>query len=295
MERKKINSFLIGAQKAGSTTLFSWLSQHPEINAPESTKDFHFFTSKEYFPKGYHWFESLFGQDDTKQRLHGAVNYIFREDAAREIAKYNPDAKLIVVLRDPVKRAFSAYQFFKKLGSESRSFQKALQGEEKLQTAEEKDDYAYLSHGCYARQIETWLKYFKEDQFLILIFEEVFREPKIYLPKVFNFLGVNPEFIPDLEKKNVSGEVKYKALNKLIYDERSVLKRVLNKTGAKHLFPMRWRGNLLTKFRDLNTKKGSVSAKLSKEEYEHLKPYFKEDIRRLSNIMDKDLENIWKY
>lgn len=297
MKTNKINCFLIGAQKAGTTTLYSWLSQHPEIDAPEAIKDFHFFTSDEYFPKGTKWFESLYKNENTPVRINGAVNYILRPEAPQRINTYNADAKFILVLRDPVKRAYSAYQFFKKLNREKHSFQEAIKREKSgaLTNWNEKDDFAYVEHGLYFEQIEHWFTYFEKDKFLILIYEELFKDPEVYLPEIFNFLNVKSDFMPELKTKNVSGEVKYKWLNKLIYDEKSILKQFVNKTGAKKLVPLEWRGSFLNKFRDINTKNNSVSGKISQQEYEQLCPLFNKDIQNLSKLLNKDLKKVWKY
>lgn len=295
-DNNKVDYFLIGAQKAGTTTLYSWLSQHPEINAPEALKDFHFFSSQEYFPKGYDWFIKLY-KNEPSPKINGAVNYIFQTEVPEKIKAYNPEAKFIVILRDPVKRAYSGHQFFKKLNVESLSFSEALEKEKRgeLSSSSEKDDFAYIDHGMYHKQLQHWLQYFDRDKFHILLYEELFQNPEDYLPEIFNFLNVDPNFKPLLKTKNVSGEVKYRTLNKLIYNEKSPLKIFLNRTGAKHLLPMKWRGDFLNKFRDINTKSNGTSEKITEQEYLQLQPLFEKDINNLSALLDKDLKEIWKY
>lgn len=295
----KINTFLIGAQKAGSTTLYSWLAQHPEIEAPDWLKDLHFFTSEEYYPKGTDWLEDKYNDPKATVHLHSAVNYIFRaEETAQKIKKYNPEAKIILVLRDPVKRAFSAYKFFKKLEKEQRSFEEALQDEKegKFDTLQEKDDYAYMAHGFYAEQISTWLSYFKKRQVLILIYEELFANPQGYLKQIFSFLELNnTDFEVNLESKNVSGTVKHKALNKLIYDQNNSLRKALVKTGVKHLVPRKWRGKFYTYFRDWNTKTGGQPLKLSQPLYTELSELYKKDRLKLEKMLDRDFDNLWRF
>lgn len=292
----KISLFLIGAQKAGTTTLFSWLSQNPEIDSPDSLKDFHFFTLEEYYSKGCEWLESLYNQNNKKKRLHGAVNYIFKEEAAQRIYEYNPDAKLILVLRDPVKRAYSAYKYFKKLEKEKRSFRTAIDDEINgcIKTVQEHDDFTYIEHGRYAKQILQWLQYFKKEQLLILIYEELFAEPDRYLEKIYSFLGLeNIHFKAKLDSKNISGEVRYKTINRIVYGKNNIIKLFLNKTKAKHLIPLRWRGALLNTIRDLNTKSTVKSSSISLEDYEYIKTYFEDDISTLEKLLEKEIVPIW--
>lgn len=291
----KINCFLIGAQKAGSTTLYSWLSQHPEIDAPDSIKDFHFFTSNEYSKRGYDWFETLYRKKNAKIKLNGAVNYLFRAEAPEKVFSYNPNAKFIVILRNPVKRAFSAYNYFFKLDKETRTFPNAIYDELKMpfRNLEEKDDFAYLEHGYYYSQLLNWIKLFGREKFLILIYEDFFSDPKKHLKKVFQFLKLNSDFSPQLQKKNVSGVVKFKHLNRLIYHKDGLVNKFVNKTRLKHLFPLRYRGWVKSKFRDWNTKKNSDSPKLSIERYTELEKWFVKQNDELSNFLEIDLKDKW--
>lgn len=298
MKNKKIKIFLIGAQKAGSTTLYSWLSQHPELDAPESIKDFHFFNSDEYFRKGYQWLESLYNKSNTKIKINGAVNYIFRPELPKKIFEYNDKSKFIVVLRDPVKRAFSAYQYFKKLNKEERSFELAIKEEldNKFESWEEKDDFAYLEHGYYFKQLQNWFQYFDEKNFIILTYEDLFLDPKSFLPKIFSHIGVKDiYFMPELHSKNISGSVKYKKLNKLVYSRSSILKKLPFYLKLKNIIPMHWRGNLKANLKDWNTKKGGESEKITKEDYEQLNSFFKEDSSELSLFLKINLNEQWKY
>lgn len=284
---------MIGAQKAGTTTLYSWLSQHPEIDAPEALKDFHFFSSEKYYPKGYEWFQKLYKNKKSEVRINGAVNYIFRPEMPAKIKEYNEHAKFIVVLRDPVKRAYSAYNFFKKLNKEPLSFQEAIcrEKKERLHSWKEKDDFAYLAHGLYHHQLKNWFNHFDKSQFLIIIYEEFFKSPEKYLPEIFKFLNIEQSYVPNLNKKNVAGEVKYKWINKMIYQEESLLKNF----GIQKLIPLKFRGIFLQKLRDYNVKNNGVVKKMTKEEYEGLQEYFDKDVKELSKLINKDLIAFWKY
>src|SRR5690554_2130252 len=109
--REKINVFLVGAQKAGTTSLYEWLGQHPDIEAPQEIKDYHFFTNEALFDKGVPQLERFYSADKPV-RVHSAVNYLyFYKEAAARIYEYNKEAKIIICLREPVARAISAYKY----------------------------------------------------------------------------------------------------------------------------------------------------------------------------------------
>src|SRR5215210_4721069 len=121
------NTFLIGVQKAGTTTLDDWLSQHPQIYCYSSLKDVHLFARFNSITE----IEERLGTerpvyDGQPILFQSAVNYVFYPFLLESIAKYTPDARLMVILRNPVDRAVSSYNYFKKMLRETRSMQEAL-------------------------------------------------------------------------------------------------------------------------------------------------------------------------
>ena len=294
---KKINCFLIGAQKAGTSSFYDWISQHPEIEGPSQMKDLHFFTLNKYFQKGNSWLESFYGnKNGAKLRLQGAVNYIFLEEAPQKVLEYNAESKFILILRDPVKRAFSAFKYFEKLGVEKRLFTESLSDELMKPGCDDhfRNNFTYINHGYYCKQLKRWLKYFRKEQFCILIYEEVFKNPGIYIRQVFEFLGVDPEFKPQLMRKNETGEVKYKWLNNLIFANPK-LKKVLKKVKVDRIISFSIRVKFLNWLRDWNTDKSSKKGSfLSKEQYKDLIKNYEEDILCLSQLLDRNLMDVWK-
>src|SRR3954452_18452531 len=121
------NTFIIGVQKGGTTTLDYWLSQHPEIYGYDTLKDVPLF---ERF-KNLEEINQRLQQEPVSYKgepvvLQSAVNYIFYEQLLHDIAQQQPNAKLIVILRNPVQRAFSAYGYFIKMLREKRTVHEAL-------------------------------------------------------------------------------------------------------------------------------------------------------------------------
>jgi hypothetical protein len=94
---KKPNAFIIGVQKAGTTSLFNWLSQHPEVCAPEAMKDFHFFSNDEHYFKGQQFYLKNFEHcKDSKIILGGGVNHMYIKKSAKRIFEFNKESKFYI-------------------------------------------------------------------------------------------------------------------------------------------------------------------------------------------------------
>lgn len=198
--------FIIGTQKSGTSSLHHYLSLHPEVLCPDK-KEIHFFDY--YYDYGMNFYRSFF--DATKSQLVGEATpeYIFHPYCAQRIKKDFPNSKAIVLLRDPVERAFSAWRMGKRQGWETLSFEDAINVESDrvlpdLMRLKENHNYygyhwnhhSYLLRGFYSDQVENWLKYFDRDQLLILSAESFYKNTLIEYKKVCDFLGL-PEWYPE--------------------------------------------------------------------------------------------------
>jgi len=191
-------TFLIcGTQKGGTTALYYYLREHPEIYMTPK-KEVHFFDLNYHL--GIKWYKKHFkGVNNGKIKAIGEATpfYMYLESVPMRIFNTLPDVKLIFILRDPVKRAYSHYWHEVRLGYESLSFNKAIEKEEdRLSKGDlfSKQHYSYKDRGKYIIQLERFRKYFPKNQLLILINEELKENPHEVLQKVFEFLGVNPRF-----------------------------------------------------------------------------------------------------
>ena len=169
--------------------------------------------------------------------LIGSVNSIkysyFSEVAAQRIYDYNPNAKFICVLRNPAKRAFSAYQYFLKNKEEGAdSFEDAIAKEKTntYTTHEEKGRFHYVEHGFYAEQLQQFLQYFSIEQFFIIPFEELVKNKEGYMNQLFTFLELEPQEDLQFDTVNETGESRFDEVSKLIYKDsavKSTLKKLL--------------------------------------------------------------------
>ena len=193
---------VLGAQKAGTTALYSYLRRHPHITGP-SWKEVSFFDR--HWTRGEGWYRGNFPNVLRARRdLVGEASpsYLFHRLAPQRVAQVIPEAKLIALVRNPVDRAYSHYQHEVALGREPLSFEDALVAEEERTSGEEERlaaDPAYFSHawwnytykarGRYAEQLERWLSVFPADRLLVLPSEELLGEPERTHARVLEFLG----------------------------------------------------------------------------------------------------------
>ena len=293
------NTFIIGVQKAGTTTLDDWLSQHPQIYCYETLKDVHLFARFKSFAE----IEERLKQEPVPYKqepivLQSAVNYVFYASMLQQIAQRAPGAKLIVILRNPIQRAFSAYSYFTKMLREKRPVHEALmyQPKDKLPFSKENNDFTYIEHGMYAAQIKNCLQYFPKEQLLVLDYEEL-KQPSSLLKKIFSFLQIDTAFEPDLTPKNVTGTTKSASLQKSIIGQ-SKLKRFLIKYLINPWMPVTKRKKLKAKLFEMNTEKATgTSDNIALTDTADIKAYLRqcydEDVKELDTLLHTSFYQKW--
>lgn len=213
---------IIGAQKSGTSSLSTYLNQHPQL-IQSCVKEVHFFDgglnpSVDNFRKGQAWYRAHFplrkNMSAHQKTFEASPLYIFNPLAPKRIADLVPEVKLIALLRNPAERAISHYFHEKRRDRESLSIMEALQAEEeRLRHVTKKNDYksdvfihhSYKSRGLYYDQIKRYLHYFPMENILIINSEKLFAEPDNVLRHVFEFVGVDSGFtVNDLKPRNVA-------------------------------------------------------------------------------------------
>ncbi len=194
---------IVGAQKAGTTALYSYLRRHPGIIGP-AWKEISYFDR--HYRRGESWYRGHFPATH-RGRLVGEASpsYLFHPLAPERAAALLPEARLIALLRNPVDRALSHYHHEVALGREELPFEQALEQEEERTRGEtdrlrrEPDyfshawwDHTYLARGRYAEQLERWLEAFPPEQLLVLATEELAALPGASYARVLEFLHAAP-------------------------------------------------------------------------------------------------------
>ena len=187
------NALIIGAAKAGSTSLFDWLSQHPDV-ASSRIKETEYFDRK--FGHGPHWYRAQFApRRRHKVILEASPSYLGSRAAPERVRALLGTPKLIVLLRDPVDRAYSHHAMKVRHGLETLPFEEALEAEP--------ERFGYIAGSHYAEQIEHWLSVFPRKNFLFIRAEDLFRDPRAQLARALRFLDLAPYAFPNLAAKNV--------------------------------------------------------------------------------------------
>lgn len=195
----RVDFVIGGTQKGGTSALDSFLRQHPEICMPQTRKELHFF-DREAENTDYKKYHANF-KSKPQHHVIGEASpiYMYWETAPYRIWKYNPKMKWILVLRDPVERAFSAWNMETKRGKENLSFAEAIKKEpQRCRQALPLQHrvYSYLDRGFYAHQVHRLFNIFGRDNCLVLLNEELRNDHKKTLRRVFEFLGVASSFVP---------------------------------------------------------------------------------------------------
>jgi hypothetical protein len=212
---------IFGVSRSGTTSLYQYLSQHPNME-PSVVKEPRFFDM--YFDRGINWYRMnfpskwqkfIFTKLKHKKFITGEASgaYLQNPHAPKRIHDLNPNMKLILLLRNPVDRAFSHYIRKMKNGSEKLSFEEVtekektrIEGEQEKMEKNEKyyspiyHSLAYITTGLYAMRLKRWLKYFSMKQILVLENGEFLRDPEKVYNQAVEFLGLPKWNLPNYKK-----------------------------------------------------------------------------------------------
>ena len=309
------NFFLVGVVKGGTTSLHHYLDQHPEIYM-SPVKETNFFSRNDInptiFSKAYAHdvnvdlkkylskkkkekihiahvtqqsdYFRLFSKVDKETAIGEASNsYLLYPTAPKLIREAYPKAKIMVMLRNPVERAYSQYIMNIRLGKTLETdFIHEIQQDNQKEIRGWGANHQYLYIGKYHKQIKRYLDIFPREQVLICWYDEYRRQPEKVLNSICNFLEVRSDFVPNTnEKLNTAGVPKYGKLNYYINQNGLV-------SWAKRKFPRSWRKPF--KKMMYSTEQSDIP-KMTADEREWLINYYREDIMNLSGLLNRDLSD----
>lgn len=197
------NLFIVGAQRSGTTYLYQALDSHPQVSMIHPVRpEPKFFMSEQLVAQGREYYEQAhFADRKPGARYLGekSTSYIESPEAARRIRAFYPDARILMILRDPVLRAYSNYRLSVAHKLESLSFVDALAAEsERLRSAAfttSVTPYAYRKRGYYMDYIESYLEVFDASQLCVLVFEE-FVNDLSSVHRLYRWLDIEQDFVP---------------------------------------------------------------------------------------------------
>jgi hypothetical protein len=306
------NFFIVGAPKAGTTSLYHYLDQHPQIYL-SPIKEPNYFAS-EVRPENYteelqqqvgrdmRALQEYLGGPMCEKRFGGVVSewedylrlfqnvkseraigeasvcYLWSRTAAANIFSKIPDAKIIMILRDPADRAFSQYLHALRMGLVRRSFPEEIETSLHHRGGKFGVLYPWLEFGLYYEQVKRYLELFPRTNVRVYFFEEYRKQPRELLADLHHFLDVEFSVIPNMEEKHLEAEI-----------PRSVaISAFLRKYGiwqrAKELSP----SPLRRAFRRVAFRPRK-SHELDPKDRKRLVDYYREDVSKLTALLDRDL------
>ncbi len=308
------NFFIVGAPKAGTTSLYAYLDQHPQIYM-SPLKETHFFCSEvrpdrfkdedrarmardlsalqEYIRSGMH--EKRFGGlvsdwDDYVALFRNASDeiaigeatplYLWSETAPGNIAARFPHARIIINLRNPIDRAYSNYLHMVTVGAIDRSFRDQIDANLRCKIKRFGDDWPFLEFGNYHDQILRYFREFPRSQIHISFYDDLERNPELMLSDLYAFLGVNREFSPQMSLRH--NEPRIMRLPKTV--------RLLRKwriwPALRSLVPGRLRRraqSLIVRSHD--------SLAMTPADRAFLSDYYRDEINKLGRLLDRNLSS----
>jgi len=293
---RKPDFFIVGAPKCGTTAMYYYLKQHPEIFMPER-KELHFFGTDFYSPhfvRDLQEYLKIFEGADNKKRIgEASVWYLYSKKAALEIKEFNPDADIIIMLRNPVDMMYSLHSHQVFNGSEKiTNFEEALSYEEDLKKKTSGSGFIerffYREVAKYYNQVKRYLDVFGKEKVHIIIYDDFKAHIDVVYKETLKFLKVDETFRPDFRVINPNKVVRSRLLRDFLNEPPLIIGKL-----TRLIFPKSIRTAIRENLKRLNIKyvpREPMRPELRKA----LLKEFKEEIDRLSELIRRDLSFWYK-
>lgn len=284
MSEKRPNVFIVGAPKAGTTYLYTVLQEHPELFFPK-VKELNHFSYDDLTTYGYYkdfklqseqkYLKQYVNAYNQKHLVDASVSYFAFASVPEKIARFNPNAKILISLRNPIKRAFSHYQMDQRMGYAPEPFNIYIH-------RKKEDPYfiQYIQNSLYYENIQNFLKHFKRENIHILFLERMEEE----FSGVFDFLNIpqkqNKENSRDPVNVNKAPRNRiarfFQHNRKVVSTLKMVIPKSVIQRYNKYLY------------------KTAETAEIDQQSAEFLTNLFAKDIQSLSELLDIDLFDLWQ-
>ncbi len=285
---RKPNFLIIGAPKAGTTSLYHYLGQHPEIEFA-TIKEPKYFSFKDllFDFTGPAWAiekikKSTVTDEENYLRLfsnltapnigEASPNYFHFPQAAENIYKFDPKMRLIVILRNPVDRLYSDWKHNIRMGWEPiKKFDKILTITESRMLNNSLPYYDYLIKGCYATHLKRFFRFFPETQIKVVLYDDFKNDPNYVCKDIVQFLGSEKEFSFETKKIYLQSELTPRNIN---------LFKFSKKIGRLN----KWLANKLNEF-------NSIPEEISSRDKLQVQDYYRSEIIELEKLTGRNLKN----
>lgn len=287
----RVNTLVIGAGRSGTTSICNMLARHPQV-CYSVIKEVNYFSIPDLYRRGTSYLHSFFGECAGKPVVATADTYLMIDYRAIDrIHRYNPDMKLIVMLRDPVDRAYSSYHYSVNYGHHEayERFTDSIAAEEGI--AEEPDvvrrnNVGHFYAGLYARHLEQWFKRFDRNRVFILPTRRLKEDPEAAMAELQEFLGL-PNVSIDARRLNVHAVPRSRILERAMLNREGGFRRAVR--NLVPWFIKRWiiRSGVVERITRANRKAAPVP-EMDPGEREKAIAYFREDNERLKRLVRVD-------
>jgi sulfotransferase family protein len=287
---KQIDLMIIGAQKAGTTALKNYLSEHPGILSHPQTEFAYFVNDTEYkegFEPAFDRYFDDYKNPEARKIVAKAAAMYYNEESIKRLSLQNPGCKIVFVLREPVARTYSAYQMEVFNGWLKRDFKELIPVIKEKNTTDDLYD-SFITKSLYSDHLPAIYSCFPKNQVRLILFEEFKDDSTKVCRELFEWIGVDPGFVPEIGvKHNVSRKPKSEMLSNVLIKLRrndNILKKI-----AKKILPYKTFteiGNSMIDFNRSSAKMDPIDEESRKVLNEFFQPYNK----RLEDLSGVDVK-----
>lgn len=279
MDRTLPTFLIIGAARSGTTSLWQYLKEHPDVFVP-GDKEVNFFNAEGAFDRGVDWYASLFAPGRGKKAIgEASPSYLYSKEAASRMASVVPEARLVAILRNPIDRTYSHYLHGRYFAVERRSFREAV--EQEMRSPNDVSwPFNYVAQSRYHEQLVRLNEFFPREQILVQLFDDLTADPVATFRSLCGHLGIDPTVIPASV-----GETK----NPYRESRAAPLVRLLMRPSINRRIPK----SLWTPIRRLVTREARSRDPMDPDVRLQLAEYFAESNSALEARLGRDL-SIWR-
>jgi len=290
---RPIDVMIIGAQKAGTTSLLRYLGEHPECMSHPQKEFAYFIDSKEYDNNYTRAFRKYFSASDVTSNakiVAKSAGLYADENAIKRLYEHNPKCELIIILRNPVERAYSSYLMEKNYDSVKFEFSELPELIQKHNGNDESWGFSFfIEYGFYAKHLKNIYKHFPKEQVHVILYDEFKNNTLKVCQDIFNVIKIDNKFIPNVKvQHNVTQKMHsqfYAKLTKHILKKEGFFRRLFLKiipTSKAYKYGEQLR---------LINKKNAKHSEMNDSEKQYLITFYKPHNDELENLIKCDLSN----